>query len=119
MSRCTEPCEVKPPFIRPFAEYDVWIGVFGSDRNSRVTIIKTAVVTRNDPWEKILNGRVILAGSVKADLTRLLRNHGRQSINRRTEHFTPGGVFTSGSTYDNLRLHLALTGYQHTLTNTT
>jgi hypothetical protein len=106
-----QPAEFKPPFIRPFPEYDVWISVFGTNRNDRIIIIRTAVITRDDPWEKIHQGRVILAGSVKPDLTRLLTLHGRRKINKITNQFIPGGVFTSGSVFDRLRHHLGLIDY--------
>ena len=106
-----QPAETKLPFIRPFAEFDVWIGAFGSNRNDRILIIRTAVITRDDPWEKIQRGRVILAGSVKPDLTRLLTTYGRQQMNRMTEHIIPGGLFTSASVFDRLRHHLGLIDY--------
>jgi hypothetical protein len=112
-----QPAEINLPFIRPVADFDVWIGAFGSGRNDRVIIIRTAVITRDDPWEKIQRGRIILAGSVKPDLIRLLSKYGRHQINNMTEHIIPGGLFTSGAVFDRLRYHLGLIDYQYTSTH--
>jgi hypothetical protein len=109
-----QPAETKPPFVCPDPAFDVWIGAFGSGRNDRVIIIKTAVITRDDPWEKTQRGRIILAGSVKPDLIRLLSIYGRHKINRLTEHIIPGGAFASGSIFDRLCYHLGLIDYQYT-----
>jgi len=104
-----KPAEIRPPFIKPDADFDVWIGGFGSGRNDRITVIKTAVVTRDDPWEKVDHGRILLAGSVTPDLRRLLERHGREQINHATSTADyPNGMF-SGSAFDRLRQHLGLT----------
>ena len=100
---------MRPPFIKPDADFDVRIGGFGTGRNDRITVIKTAVVTRDDPWEKVDRGRILLAGSVKPDLVRLLERHGRDQINNATTTDDyPSGLF-GGSTFDRLRHHLGLT----------
>jgi hypothetical protein len=39
-----KPAEIRPPFIKPDADFDVWIGGFGGGRNDRITVIKTAVL---------------------------------------------------------------------------
>jgi hypothetical protein len=104
-----KPAEIRPPFIKPDADFDVRIGGFGTGRNDRITVIKTAVVTRDDPWEKVDRGRILLAGSVKPDLVRLLERHGRDQINNATTTDDyPSGLF-GGSTFDRLRHHLGLT----------
>lgn len=59
------------------------------------------------------HGRLILAGSVKPDLLRLLQEHGRDAINELTAtEDTPRGMISSGTTYDRLRHHLGLTEFQ-------
>ena len=100
-------------FVKIDPALDVWIGAFGQGRNDRVTIIRTGAITRDDPWEKIASGRLILAGSVKADLMRLLQKYGRDTINEltATEEY-PTGMIASGTTYDRLRHHLSLTQYE-------
>ena len=104
-----KPAEVKPPFIRPDADFDVWIAGFGTGRNDRITVIKTAAITRDDPWEKVDRGRILLAGSVKPDLLRLLGRHGKDQLNHATSSDEyPNGVF-GGSAFDRLRSHLGLT----------
>jgi hypothetical protein len=104
-----ESAEIRLPFVKPDADFDVWIGASGTGRNDRITVIKTAVVTRNDPWEKVDHGRILLAGSVKPDLTRLLQRHGREAINQATKTADyPKGMF-GGSAFDRLRSHLGLT----------
>jgi hypothetical protein len=100
-------------FVKPAPHLDVWIGAFGQGRNDRVTIIKTGAIMRDDEWEKISNGRIILAGSVKPDLMRLLQEHGRDAINELTATDDyPSGMISSGTTYDRLRHHLGLTEFQ-------
>ena len=102
-----KPAEIRPPFIKPDADFDVWIGGFGSGRNDRITVIKTAVVTRDDPWEKVDHGRILLAGSVRPDLMRLLERHGREQINNATATAgTPNGLF-GGSSFDRLCYYLS------------
>lgn len=93
-------------FIRIDPRFDVWVAGFGAGRNGRVTIIKTRVVTGDDPWEAVPRTRLILAGSVIPELRRLLDTIGRTRLNRRTTSPTyPHGLF-SGTTYDRLRRHL-------------
>ena len=65
--------------------------------------------TRDDPWEKVDRGCILLAGSVKPELIRLLEHHGRDQINNATATDDyPSGLF-GGSTFDRLRHHLGLT----------
>ena len=69
-------------------------------------VIKTAVVTRDDPWEKVDHGRILLAGSVRPDLMRLLERHGRDQINNATATAgTPNGLF-GGNSFDRLCYYL-------------
>ena len=52
---------------------------------------------------------MILAGTAKPDLMRLLHEHGRDQINNATATADyPTGMF-GGSAYDRLRHHLGLT----------
>lgn len=100
-------------FKQPVQALDVHIGIAGEGRNEKVMIIKTRVIAGDDPWEKTTDGRIILAGTVKQPLLRLLNEVGRDKVNRLTKcDQYPRGVFSSGSAYDRLRYHLGMTEYR-------